>query len=380
VRKDLSKFLIIIISILFFGWGSVGHRIMNRNATLSFPPQLSFLSFWSDSLAANASNADNRRSWDPNEAVKHYIDIDNYPEFISTGRIHHNFDSLVAMHGLSFVMEQGILPWAIMKTYDSLVTAFQSHNWHKAMLIAADLGHYIGDAHMPLHLTRNYNGQYSGQTGIHSRYETTMIGNYQNQIIYNPLQAVIVTDITEYVFNMVYTNYLYVDSVLNADIIARTVSGGSYNSTYYQKLWELTKSYTINFFRQTSHSLASLIYTAWLNAGQPIMNDFDDANFSVKDFYLHQNYPNPFGKAINSDNSITKISWQSQVSSLQTLKIYDVLGNVVATLVDEYKPAGRYEVEFNVFSNEGRILPSGVYFYQLRAGNFVETKKMLLLR
>ncbi len=85
-------------------------------------------------------------------------------------------------------------------------------------------------------------------------------------------------------------------------------------------------------------------------------------------FYLSQNYPNPF-------NPSTKISWQSPVGNWQTLKIYDVLGNEVATLIDEYKSAGNYEAEFNA-SN----LTSGIYFYQLKAGSFVGTKKMLLLK
>jgi len=89
---------------------------------------------------------------------------------------------------------------------------------------------------------------------------------------------------------------------------------------------------------------------------------------TTTDFTLLQNYPNPF-------NPSTKISWQSPVGSWQTLKIFDVLGNEVATLVDEYKPAGSYEVEWNASE-----LPSGVYFYQLRAGSFVETKKMILMK
>ncbi len=85
-------------------------------------------------------------------------------------------------------------------------------------------------------------------------------------------------------------------------------------------------------------------------------------------FELSQNYPNPF-------NPITKINWQSPVSSWQTLKIYDVLGNEVATLVDEYKSAGSYEVEFDATQ-----LSSGIYFYQLKTGSSVQTKKMMLIR
>ena len=89
---------------------------------------------------------------------------------------------------------------------------------------------------------------------------------------------------------------------------------------------------------------------------------------SPSNFKLYQNYPNPF-------NPTTKISWQSAVGSWQTLKVYDVLGNEVTTLVDEYKPAGNYEVEFNA-----NKLPSGVYFYQLRAGELIETKKLTLIK
>jgi hypothetical protein len=95
----------------------------------------------------------------------------------------------------------------------------------------------------------------------------------------------------------------------------------------------------------------------------------DEGNLlSPNEYNLAQNYPNPF-------NPSTKISWQSPVGSYQTLKIYDVLGNEVATLVNEYREAGRYEVTFDA-SN----LASGIYFYRLQAGSFVETKKMLMLK
>jgi hypothetical protein len=92
----------------------------------------------------------------------------------------------------------------------------------------------------------------------------------------------------------------------------------------------------------------------------------DNNNLVVNDFQLYQNYPNPF-------NPTTKISWQSPVGSMQTLKIYDVLGNEVSTLVNEEKSAGYYEVAF-----DGSSLPSGIYFYRLTAGEFNQTKKMIL--
>ncbi|MFO7525912.1 MAG: PQQ-dependent sugar dehydrogenase [Ignavibacteriaceae bacterium] len=86
------------------------------------------------------------------------------------------------------------------------------------------------------------------------------------------------------------------------------------------------------------------------------------------DYELLQNYPNPF-------NPSTTISWQSPVDSWQTLKIYDLLGREIATLVDEEKPAGTYEINFDASG-----LPSGIYFYKIQLGNFIETKKMILIR
>jgi enterochelin esterase family protein len=96
-------------------------------------------------------------------------------------------------------------------------------------------------------------------------------------------------------------------------------------------------------------------------------NDFIHDNFT-----LNQNYPNPF-------NPITKISWQSSENGWQTLKVYDILGNEIATLVNEYLAPGKYEVSLDA-SSFGCVLPSGIYFYQLKVGDFIQTKKMTLLK
>ena len=102
-----------------------------------------------------------------------------------------------------------------------------------------------------------------------------------------------------------------------------------------------------------------------------IKNNIDNVKETIPiatEFVLYQNYPNPF-------NPTTKISWESPVNSQQVLKVYDILGNKIATLVNEYKPAGDYQIEF-----DASFLPSGVYFYQLKVGSFITTKKMILLR
>jgi hypothetical protein len=85
-------------------------------------------------------------------------------------------------------------------------------------------------------------------------------------------------------------------------------------------------------------------------------------------FGLYQNYPNPF-------NPVTTISFQLPNRSFVSLKVYDVLGNEVKTLIEKEKSAGQYEIEF-----DGNELTSGIYFYQLIAGDYTETKKMVLLK
>lgn len=99
-----------------------------------------------------------------------------------------------------------------------------------------------------------------------------------------------------------------------------------------------------------------------------VTNINEDIDPVVTDFVLYQNYPNPF-------NPSTKISWQTSAGTYQSLKVYDVLGNLVSVLVDEYKPAGNHEVVFNA-----ERLSSGIYFYKLQAGNFSQIKKMILIK
>jgi hypothetical protein len=93
---------------------------------------------------------------------------------------------------------------------------------------------------------------------------------------------------------------------------------------------------------------------------------------TIEDFKLEQNYPNPF-------NPSTKISWESPVGSWQTLIIYDIIGNEVEILIDEYRPAGKHEIEFNP-SASNKNPASSIYFYQLKTESFIQTKKMLLIK
>ncbi|HMQ69495.1 MAG TPA: T9SS type A sorting domain-containing protein [Ignavibacteria bacterium] len=372
-KHKFCLFLLFSI-ILLYGWGASGHKVINRRSTFSFPSTMSFLN-WADSLAAHASDADIRKSTDPNESPRHFIDIDDYPEFIATGRIPENLDSLIAIHGSSFVYDKGILPFSIIATIDSVKKYFELHNYSKAMLHAADLGHYVGDGHMPLHITRNYNGQYTNQTGVHSRYETQLINRDSGNIIYSFENAVYIPDVKRFTFDFLYSNYRYVDSVLKCDSIANAMAPG-YGTTYYQIYWQLAGNFTGILFNNASHFLASLIYTAWVNAGGVTSLTLAETSLP-ENLYLGQNYPNPFNPATKIKFEIPDAINSGRDGSITNtrLTIYDISGKEIASLLNEQLQPGLYEVEWNAGN-----YPSGTYIYNLTSGAFSDTRKMFLIK
>jgi hypothetical protein len=110
--------------------------------------------------------------------------------------------------------------------------------------------------------------------------------------------------------------------------------------------------------------------TMWVDGLELIVVGVDDSegNLTVNEFMLRQNYPNPF-------NPTSTIKYQIPEVSFVTIKVYDVMGNEIATLLKKEQPQGNYEIEF-----DATALPSGIYFYRLQAGSFVETKKMVLMK
>ncbi|MBM3436751.1 MAG: hypothetical protein FJY07_11105 [Bacteroidetes bacterium] len=357
-----------LIALVLMSWGYAGHETISQEASLSFNQQMSQFYSWTDFLVAHSMDADERKAWDPSEGPKHYIDIDNYDQFVNNGTIPQTWDSVIAAYGYYFVENQGILPWATLATFDSLKACFERGEWEQAKIFASDLGHYVGDGHMPLHITRNYNGQYSGNDGIHSRYESTMISNYVSQIVYNGYEPGIIEDINQYVFDYLYANYIYVDSVLLADDYAQSISGNTNSSAYRQALWEKSKDFTILLFSKASHILAELIYNAWIQAGSPVMSVSPEllATDTSRPVLL-QNIPNPFKKS-------TTVTFSIPNSQLVQLYVKNSEGMQVDSIVNELMPAGKYTYQWQPASK-----PAGIYYLILHSGKWVEMKKMVLI-
>jgi hypothetical protein len=226
----------------------------------------------------------------------------------------------------------------------------------------ADLGHYIGDAHQPLHATMYYN-----VNGVHSRYESSMVNAHQAELVIAPDSAKYIPNPLDYAFDYLYVSNSYVDSVNQADTYAQTLTGSNSSTAYYDALWARTGGFTKKQFQSASVDVASMWYTAWVNAG--LSADVNDAlaamPASVK---LRQNYPNPF-------NPTTRFVLENRELVSTKLTVYDLLGHEIATLVDGVLPPGTHEVAW-VASGQA----SGVYLYVLTSGSHSFTGKMVLLR
>jgi S-formylglutathione hydrolase FrmB len=145
-----------------------------------------------------------------------------------------------------------------------------------------------------------------------------------------------------------------------------------FNTAFRDTLDKLGLSYEFQSFSGSHMNQLGSRFTIAFQFLDSVMNKtvgiFEGLPFQPATFHLYQNYPNPF-------NPSTKIQYAVSSRQLVTLKIYDLLGRELATLVNEEKSAGSYEVRWNAAN-----LPSGVYFYQLKAGSYTATKKLLLLK
>ena len=261
-----------ILFVLFVGlcsWGEKAHRKINSSCVEFFPKELNQLKVWAPILGDHGSDADFRKKDDKTEFVKHFIDIDNYDDFNRKHRIEEDFETAYLKYGIEKIKKEGTLPWTTDSTYNALVQDFKSGDWGQAVLTAADLGHYVGDGFMPLHITANYDGQLSAQTGIHRRYEETMIDRHIDDIQFKSSISFKVENVQSAIFKYLYANHTYVNSLLVANSYAYKQAENRYNDIYFESLWEKSNLFTIQLLEESSKTLAGLIYTAWLEAGKP---------------------------------------------------------------------------------------------------------------
>ncbi|MCC7303329.1 MAG: S1/P1 Nuclease [Bacteroidia bacterium] len=267
-----------------YAWGFHGHKLINRMAVFTLPPSMigfykKHITFISD----HAVDPDKRRYAVNDEAARHYLDADHYGPS--------PFDSLpelwpvaVKKYGEDSLKAHGIVPWWINTMVYRLTSAFRKENVEEILHYSADIGHYIADAHVPLHTTSNYNGQKTDQKGIHAFWESRLPELYSESYEFLAGRAVYIEKPLKASWNAVRNSYLAVDSVLGFEKKLTADFPPDKKYSFEDRGGSMVKVYSVEFSKAYHDMLKGMVerrmldavamvgsiwYTAWVNAGQP---------------------------------------------------------------------------------------------------------------
>ncbi len=205
------------------------------------------------------------------------------------------------------LLAYGIVPWHIQTVYNRLVKAFENHDVDYILKNSADLGHYVSDAHVPLHTTENYNGQLTGQKGIHAFWESRLPELFADDYDYLVGSATYRYSVLDVAWNAVEWSFNALDSVLDFDKIlsAEYEQDKQYSyekrgqKTIKQKSAEFSTAYHVMLdgmverrLRLSIKTVGDLWYSAWVDAGQPVLEGMRESDI-------------PFVEEIKIDHKIT---------------------------------------------------------------------------
>jgi len=288
VKKPVL-FLLICLPLLFFchpgrAWGFFGHRLLHRLAVFTLPPgMIGFYKANIEYLTANATRPDSRRMVVPGEAPKHFLDVDRYGDSAAY-KLPRTYADAVARYGEDSLLRHGIVPWNVVRMKNQLTAAFKAKDTDRILSLSADLGHYLADACVPLHTTRNYNGQLTGQRGIHGLWESRLPELLSADYDLFSGKAQYIERPTDAIWAAVIRSHAAVDSVLlfekqlTAQVSDDQKFGyeqrGSQTVRTYSR--EFSKAYHARLNGQVERQLryaAALIgnfwYTCWVDGGSP---------------------------------------------------------------------------------------------------------------
>lgn len=320
-------FLIVLISgsiSLAFAWGRWGHKHISRGAVFALPTTMqTFYYNHIDFITESAVIPDLRRSLinDKNEPPRHFIDVENFKTSVSD--LPTDPREAFKKYDSSFLNKNGYLPWYIEEFTDKLTNAFKKKDKSEILFLSSELSHYIADAHMPLHTSANYNGQFTGQKGVHSLWESALPETFGNTYYFKTPAAVYIKDIPQKTFEMIAQSHALVDTLLAKEKEVRNRftkenmykkdSAGNVVMFYsspvfsyeYQKEFNQALGGMVEHQLQLSiYDVASFWYTAWVNGGSPNLISMDDPHLTKQN---KKNYKKELkawkkGKLLNLSN------------------------------------------------------------------------------
>ena len=207
------------------------------------------------------------------EPPRHFMDIDAYGKY-PFSELPRDYDAALAKYGKAMLTKHGLLPWRTAEMSGHLLKAFQDQARGAAYaasdikFFSAIIGHYVADAHVPFHAALNYDGQLSGQNGIHVRFEEDLFVRYQKQLDIPPPPLTPVPNVRDFIFDTLLESYTYVDKVLAADRQA-IGDANQYDDRYYAAFFAKVKPILERRISDATSAVASVITSQWEAAGKP---------------------------------------------------------------------------------------------------------------
>ena len=299
MKKTVLSLLCLLLYQPVFCWGFFMHRQINYYAVFLLPPEMMVLYKPEiEFLREHATDPDKRRYAVAGEGARHFIDIDHYGRY-PFRELPRNWQEAVARYSIDTLQAYGIVPWWILTMQQRLTKAFRDKDRAKIIRLSAEIGHYIADAHVPLHACSNHNGQLSNQQGIHAFWESRipeLLADKEWDYLIG--KAAYLANPAAFIWKRVLESAAAADTVLRYEKVVSAAFSPDQKFAFEERNGVLIKQYSTAYtlrynqqlgdmverrMRQSIFAVASFWYTAWVDAGQPDLKIMSDKTFTETD-------------------------------------------------------------------------------------------------
>jgi len=297
--KRIFTIIFILIYQTSFCWGFYAHQKINYYAVFLLPPQMmAFYKSNIQAISARAVDPDKRRYAVAEEGPRHYIDIDRYGNY-PYDSLPRGWNEAVAKWSEDTLNAHGIVPWWVHVMHRRLTEAFKEKNASRIIKLSAELGHYLADAHVPLHASSNHNGQHTGQQGIHGFWESRvpeLLAEKEWDFFIG--KAEYIKAPSTFIWQRVLESAAAADTVLQYEKQLTTYFSPDQKFAFENRNGKVIRQYLTAFsiaynaglsgmierrMRQSIYATASFWFTAWVDAGQPDLTGLKPAPFPAEE-------------------------------------------------------------------------------------------------
>ena len=257
-------------------WGFAGHQLIMRRAIELLPPELKpFFERYRNEIVIRVKDPDLWRNAGWDDDPNHFVDfgmkeLGEYP-FTALPR---EYGAALEKFGASLLARIGRLPWREAEEFGNLRRGFEGfrqegqYSQGDVVLFSAVAAHYIQDAHQPFHASHNYDGQLTGNTGIHARFERDLIERFESRLTLKPAAPTAITNPRDAAFDILLASYQLVDPILRADTAA-AAGKETYDDDYFEKFFAKVRPILEQRLSEAITATAGVIIGAWDQAGRP---------------------------------------------------------------------------------------------------------------